>query len=312
MELVSIIIPSYNYGWLLSETLESILAQTYSAWECIIVDDGSTDDTRKVAEVFQNRDSRFFYDFQSNSGMSAARNRGMRIAKGKYLQFLDADDLIAPTKLAVQVAFLQANPRVDILYGDVRCFVHQKPEILSTSKDFDNLNQQWMTPLNGSGDSVVKHLLVQNQLVMNAPLIRASFVEKVGYFDEALRSVEDWEYWIRCGLRGAEFAYLDTPETWALVRVHPTSVSQNFDRMLRFELQMREQLSREFEKVTQPTRGLWELLNAEEVKKLHEKLLITSFENKKWLVSIKDYLNFASTNGAYLQYLRAIIYWARH
>jgi glycosyltransferase involved in cell wall biosynthesis len=83
MSLVSIIIPCYNYGWLLAETLESVLKQHYAEWECLVIDDGSSDNTKQVAESFATKDARIKYVYQVNGGMSNARNNGLRLAKGK-------------------------------------------------------------------------------------------------------------------------------------------------------------------------------------------------------------------------------------
>jgi glycosyltransferase involved in cell wall biosynthesis len=107
--LVSIIVPCYNYGYFLPETLDSILAQSYTKWECIIVDDGSTDNTKDVATTYLITDQRFRYIYQNNRGLSAARNTGIKLSKGSYIQFLDADDLLQEKKLESQICFLEQH-----------------------------------------------------------------------------------------------------------------------------------------------------------------------------------------------------------
>ncbi len=92
--LISVIVPCYNYGDLLKDCIGSLFAQTYSNWECIIVDDGSTDNTRMVAEELVQKDKRISYFLQSNSGPTVARNYGLSVAKGEFIQFIDADDLM--------------------------------------------------------------------------------------------------------------------------------------------------------------------------------------------------------------------------
>ena len=106
--LVSIIIPCYNAVPWLAETLESALAQTHSPTEIIVVDDGSRDDSLALARTFEPRGVRVVV--QTNAGASAARNHGLRLARGGFIQFLDADDLISPDKIAAQLAFLGAKP----------------------------------------------------------------------------------------------------------------------------------------------------------------------------------------------------------
>lgn len=231
MSLVSIIVPCRNYGALLPEALDSVLTQTYANWECLVVDDGSTDSTPTVATQYAARDARFRYLPNAHAGASAARNHGLRAAQGQFIQFLDADDLLPPRKLAVQLAFLAAHPGVDIVYGSVRYFRHGEPATLSGSFDMlDSLD--WFVPLHGTGAPVLQPLLIENRVVIHAPLLRRSVFEAVGNFSERLGAVEDWEFWLRCAAGGQVFEYLDTPGTQTLVRVHPRSTSQDRARVV--------------------------------------------------------------------------------
>jgi glycosyltransferase involved in cell wall biosynthesis len=240
-QLVSIVIPCYNYGWLLPETLNSVLVQTYPHWECIIIDDGSTDNSRAVGEEYQQRDARFRYIYQENKGMSAARNHGVAIAQGAYIQFLDSDDLLVPRKLETQVALLEARAEVDLVYGDVRCFRHGDPSVLSRS--FDMQDNAWMPQVSGSGLPVVTALIEKNIMAVNAALLRREVLQKVGPVAEDLRSVEDWEYWVRCALAGIYFQYDGNPDAWALVRVHPASTSHNMLKMHEAEVKVRARIA---------------------------------------------------------------------
>lgn len=108
-DLVSVIIPTFNYARFLPHAIDSVLAQTYQRKECIVVDDGSTDST---PEVLWHYETRIKVVTQPNRGLSAARNAGMAAARGDYLSFLDADDWSEPDKLAVQVAYLDEHPEV--------------------------------------------------------------------------------------------------------------------------------------------------------------------------------------------------------
>lgn len=108
MDLVSIIMPTYNCGRFIAESINSVLAQTYANWELLIVDDCSTDNTAKVVATF--KDPRIHYQCdEHNSGAAVTRNTALRLAKGKYIAFLDSDDLWEPTKLEKQVAFMKKN-----------------------------------------------------------------------------------------------------------------------------------------------------------------------------------------------------------
>lgn len=108
--LVSVITPTYNCGKFIGETIRSVQAQTYKDWEMIIVDDCSTDATKKVVEDFMRDDSRIHYEcLSTNSGAAVARTRAMELAKGEYIAFLDSDDIWLPDKLEKQINFMQDN-----------------------------------------------------------------------------------------------------------------------------------------------------------------------------------------------------------
>src|SRR3989440_1186714 len=120
--LVSVIIPTYNYAHFITEAVASVQSQTYSNWEIIVVDDGSTDDTEEVVKRIAADERRISYLRQDNARQAAARNNGISHAKGNYFQFLDGDDLIEPQKLEQQVTFSEQHTRLDITYSGGRCF----------------------------------------------------------------------------------------------------------------------------------------------------------------------------------------------
>ena len=235
--LVSVIVPTYNYGHLISETLTSIQSQTYENWECIVVDDGSTDNTGKVVADYSAKDPRIRYIQQENRRQAAARNNGIGHSRGDYVQFLDADDLLECKKLEQQVAFLNVSPDVDIVYSNVRYFDNENP----AARRVANLNDQpWMPLITGTGKEILLPIVRNNIMPVNAPLIRRSIIDNVGSFNERLPPVEDWEYFIRCAAAGKRFHYADSEGSLALVRAHPDSSSSDPRRMLRAEILMRE------------------------------------------------------------------------
>ncbi len=306
---VSIIVPCYNYGWLLAETLDSLVAQIYQQWECLIVDDGSTDDTKQVAETYQARDSRFRYIYRDNGGLSAARNTGIEQATGEYIQFLDSDDFIVPGKLEAQVALLEKRPEVDIVYGGVRFFRHGEPTILSTTQNFPPTHTSWMLPLMGRGKQVVGLLVTFNQLVVNAPLVRKTLIQEVGFFDESLRSLEDWQYWLRCALHGAFFEYQDTPDTWAIVRTHGGSMSQNRPRMLLFEQQVRIWLAESLQAANLPEA---QAINQRRLDELPRENAINDIRHGDLKRGLLTYWQLARTTGQYVPLAREAFYCLRH
>src|SRR6267142_6735581 len=126
--LVTVVIASHNYAHFIAQTLDSVLAQTYTDWECIVVDDGSTDNTREVVGRYAEADPRIHYLWQENQRLAVARNTGIANSAGEYLQFLDADDLIESRKLECQVDVLERQPEIDIVYGDVRYIAAEKSD----------------------------------------------------------------------------------------------------------------------------------------------------------------------------------------
>jgi len=244
-DLVSVIIPSFNYAWFLPQTLSSVLAQTYSQWECIIVDDGSTDDTQQVVSNFVKDDSRIKYIRQENSGQSAARNNGIINAKGAYIQFLDADDLLGKDKISYQVAYLEAHLEVDIVYGNVRYFVEStNEEDLLFSRWGEN--KPWMPEISGQGEPIIKKLIMGNITEFGCLLFRRTIVEEIGLLDRAIQGVEDWEYCVRCALMNKRFVYVDNPHGRVLMRHHPTSFSKNKVKMLTGAIKVHEKIQRKY------------------------------------------------------------------
>jgi glycosyltransferase involved in cell wall biosynthesis len=231
---VSIIIPCYNQGRYLLELGDNLIAQTFSAWEGIIVNDGSTDSTRDLALSLCHRDPRFRYEEQANRGLSGARNKGISVARGSYFQFLDADDKLQADKLLIQARFLRHHPEVDIVYGDARYFTTEDPESLRYGLPFwsrDRRDAPWIGLLWESSGDITDKFLIQNLFPVNSPLIRRSVIDELGGFNENLRALEDWEYWTRCACAGKAFRFLDAPNSFALIRCHSASMSNESGRM---------------------------------------------------------------------------------
>ena len=115
--LISVIVPSYNAESFLDETLESVLSQTYENWECIIVNDGSTDNTEEIAKKWCEKDTRFRYIYKKNGGLSSARNYGIKESKAEYIAFLDHDDVLTPDSLEIRINTL-LKENVDLVYSN--------------------------------------------------------------------------------------------------------------------------------------------------------------------------------------------------
>jgi glycosyltransferase involved in cell wall biosynthesis len=228
--LVSVIIPSYNYAKFVPDAVESVLAQTYSTLEVIVVDDGSTDDTQ---EVLKNRfGDRIRILYQENKGLPAARNTGIRNATGEFVALLDADDWWLPTKLEKQMAVMEREPAVGVVYcGSLRVN-------LETGSSYE-------TPCRPDVRGDVRQKLLYSNCVAgsaSAALIRRELFDKAGLFDETLKSAEDWDMWIRLS-RHTHFDFV--PELLIRYRLHNCQMSSKLTTMHRYQIQVMERAFRE-------------------------------------------------------------------
>lgn len=222
--LISIIVPCYNQGNFLADALESLLAQTYPHWECQIIDDGSTDNTKTVAQGYLDKDSRFKYTYRPNSGLSAARNQGLKIATGEYIQFLDADDLIAPSKFETQLTAFELNPDADIVYCEYLCFDNQDRKNTWTYSRVHLKNDVLLDFITGweNGLSIPIHCF----------LYKKNCFERWGLFDESLiYGKEDWDLHLQFALNKAKFIF--TSGVMAFYRQGTNSMTKNIKKMER-------------------------------------------------------------------------------
>lgn len=233
--LVSVLVPAFNHARYLPQCLASLTRQTYAEWECIIVDDGSTDDTTQLGPRLAEADPRVRYVRQPNRGPSAARNAAIREALGEFIQFLDADDLLEPEKLRVQAQFLRGHADTDIVAGHAAFFEDAAPR----------QQRAWSRPgIEGQGERALATLVAGNPLLISAPLVRRSVFTSVGLFDESLRGNEDWDFWLRCAASGCRFSFVSAGNDRALVRDHPLNVSASRSLMLSSAVTVRERLAR--------------------------------------------------------------------
>jgi glycosyltransferase involved in cell wall biosynthesis len=197
-DLVSVIMPAYNSGRYLAESVRSVQAQTHGHWELVVVDDGSTDDTREVVEALAATDARVRYVQRPNGGQAAARNTGLGAARGRLVAFLDADDLWLPEKLAAQLEVLEATG-VDLVYTDGYIFSEAGAE--SPEERFHIL------PGEARGIEMFRTLFNSNRIGTLSVLVKREALDAVGLFDEsrAYQNCEDYDLWMRLAKWGASF-----------------------------------------------------------------------------------------------------------
>lgn len=224
---VTIVIPAFNARKWIVEAIESARAQTYKSCEIIVVDDGSTDGTDDLlAERYGAGIQRVR---QENRGLAAARNAGLARATGAYVQFLDADDLLLPAKIAAQVAALEGRPEFDVAYSDFAFFADDPAR--PSPSGFENRF--------ASGE-VLRSLLEDNFIVVHAALSRTEAVRRIGGFDERFRACEDYDLWLRLAAAGSRF--LHTPGVPALYRRTPGSMSARRARQIAATIQAVEKV----------------------------------------------------------------------
>ena len=226
MPKISIVIPCFNSEKYLEETLDCLLKQIFQDWECVIVNNGSTDQTLQIAETFSEKDQRFRVISKEHGGISSGRNLGILSAKGKYIQLLDSDDLITPNKLQNEIEFLSEHHEVDIVYSGARYFYSNDPK--RELHIYSDTGWTGVIEIDRSDQLVLEAILNRNPFVTSAPLYRSSVFKDIGIYDESLQYIEDWDFQIRCALAGKVFHYLGyNPDQSTLIRLHDRNISKN-------------------------------------------------------------------------------------
>ena len=192
---VSVIIPAYNTSQYIAAAIKSVLTQTYTSYEVIVINDGAPDTPALERAIAPFRD-RIVYIVQENGGISAARNAGLRVARGRYVALLDSDDAWEPDYLAVQVAALEADPSLAVVY----------PNALITG-DHPHAGRTYQDICPSSGPVTFQAVLTQRCQVFISALIRRTAIARVGGFDPELRSVEDFDLWLRLLAAGERIGY---------------------------------------------------------------------------------------------------------
>ncbi len=226
---VSVIITTYNYGQFIQEAIESILDQTYKNFEIIVIDDGSTDNTKEVLKPYLNR---IKYIYQENSHIPKARNTGILISKGEYLAFLDADDLWEKEKLKIQVEFLDAHPQIDMVFSDA-CVINQKGVIstsfLNNKKLLRKIPFQTVSVDNKIFTrSIFEDMVREIFILVTSVLVKRKVLIQAGMFDEACsRGLEGIDMWLRV-INGCNVGFTD--KVLSTYRIHGANTSADPQR----------------------------------------------------------------------------------
>lgn len=216
--LISVIVPCFNQAHYLDECLQSVYNQTYSNWECIIVNDGSPDNTNEVAKFWVDKDSRFKYVFKENGGLSSARNSGLELAQGEWVQFLDCDDRIHVEKFEKSSCFFLEYDLIisDFYYFDKNGEFDHSYDYKLKKIDFELVVLGW-------------------DLDFTIPIHSGLFRKKnIQVFDISLKAKEDWLFWLLFLKSSSRNIIL--PQKYAYYRMHATSMTRNRQLMFSNEV----------------------------------------------------------------------------
>lgn len=200
MPRVSIIIPTYNCAGYLGRAIDSVVAQTYKDYEILVVDDGSTDNTKDVVLPYGQRVT---YLYQQNQGVSAARNHAIAKASGELLAYLDADDMWYPEKLERQVAFLDAHQECGMVHGEM--------SVISEQDKIIHVRFYEETKRSVPQGYCLQQLLTRCHIQTLTVVERRSMFDRVGGFDERLPIAQDYLHWIMIAAEGQALGYLAEP-----------------------------------------------------------------------------------------------------
>jgi len=219
--LVSVIIPCYNQAQYLPDALNSIFEQSYTNWECIIVNDGSPDNTEEVAHHWIEKDNRFLYLKKENGGLSSARNEGLRIAKGDYIQFLDADDIIHSEKFEIQISLLK---NTDVFAISISSYFSSIENNLNIAHPTRYLTSQFKT------QNFLNEIITDWEINLSIPVHcflfkTAIFKRNSIFFCEDLPNHEDWECWMNLFRLNPEVKY--TKQKLAVYRIRNCAMCSN-------------------------------------------------------------------------------------
>lgn len=224
--VASLIVPAFNVAATIAETLESLLAQTFTDFELIVVDDGSSDDTADVVARFPDPRLRIVY--QANLGLAGARNTGIHHARGAYIAFCDADDLWLPEKLELHIAHLEANPDVGISFSGSQMIdetgaplgISQKPRLRNiTAAHIFKRN-----PIGNGSAAVIRRTALDGMVYRPT-----GEIERDWWFDETFRQSDDIEAWARFALT-LDWRIEGIPGELTLYRIHRGALSANVQR----------------------------------------------------------------------------------
>lgn len=285
---VSVIIPVYNGQKTIKQTIDSVLNQTFPLTEVIIINDGSTDGTLAIVQNIS--DSRLKVFSFTNSGLSTSRNRGLSYASGKYISFIDADDIWTPDKIELQFNALQGNIQASVAYSWTD-YINADGKFVKSGRH-----------PTANGD-IYHKLLIYNILENGSnPLIRREALTTVGNFDESLTAAEDWDMWLRLA---SQYEFVVVPQVQILYRVSIDSMSTNLKRQESASLKV---IERAF---THPKAESLQHLKTSSLAQIYQyltfKALDTSPQKDTSWIAMQFFVKCVRYNPSFLRYIRLVL-----
>jgi len=271
-QIVSVIMPTYNRENYLRYAIDSVLNQTYKNLELHIIDDGSTDGTRDLVNSYD--DNRIKYYHQGNRGQSVARNVGIKNASGKFICFLDSDNLWKLDKLERQIKLMDENRDYQIIYGENE-IINEDGQVQPT--------QQTIRRYSGN---ITEQLLIYNCINFNTTMIRIECFQEMGGINENTRAGEDYELFLKFSIR---YRFMYVPEIFAQYRLMENRISSNHDKVL----QSNHNILSNF---------------IDEHRNLLDKTIINYTWCRFYTSSGRYHASIGRLNSALYDYLRAILY----
>jgi glycosyltransferase involved in cell wall biosynthesis len=291
---ISVVIPTFNRAPLVRQAVQSVFAQTFADYEVVVVDDGSTDNTKEMLASFLETPN-FHYHYQSNSGRSTARNHGIKLAQGEFLMFLDSDDMLLPEALAKLYEAAQRTT-AGMIHGEAQ-FIDEHGRRLWTSKPTTKALRNGLT----------YHTLIREPYFMlqGAFLLRASCLQRVGEFDRTLEPSEDYDFSMRAVLE-CQLTYIAVPVLRC--RVHggntdPTEIYKCALKVAHKHLRILDETKAKPDALTRLTRANWMLRLAD----IHYALSQNREALKHYLFGLKLHPTFILDSNIAKQILSSLV-----
>lgn len=293
--LISIIIPTYNRAHLISETLESILAQTYTNWECIIVDDASTDNTVEIIDKFIKKDNRFTLYIRPNDlpkGANSCRNFGFLKSKGEYIKWFDSDDIFHENAIQNQIQYFQQNKDLDIVISKIQIVDSKTKNILKINKiESENL--------------IVDYFTNKVSFYVCGPLWKKSFLENKQLFDINISNLDDWDFNLRMLSKNPNFSFDN--QVIANYISHQDSLSKEINKLniseIASEFNARTTVFELYKNRLLPQEILTIIaFNKQRYRYVLTTSLVLKNDNSKWI--LYQYLKFLWKNKNYFQIIK--------